>query len=512
MVRHQDAAPLNVAAVDLGSNSFHMVIGRQVDQELQIVDRVREHVSLASGLDDKKRLTPEAQDRALVCLEKMGQRLRGLPGNRVRVVGTNTLRRARGKRAFRAKAERALGYPIEIIAGAEEARLIYLGVAHSRFSADTQLVADIGGGSTEIIIGEGFEVLRAHSLFMGCVTFSRRFFPEGELRKEHFRNAEIAARLELESIQQEMRGLAWEIAVGASGTIHAVDDLLRENGWSDTGITAAGLKKLRREMIEAGRVSDLRLPGLKDERAPVLAGGLAILRAIFKSLEVERMEAASGALREGVLVDLLGRIRRDDTRDATIARMVERFRVDLGQAARVERTALRLLDQLGDDWSGSGRARRFLVWASRLHETGLAISHTGFHRHGAYLVTHSDMPGFSADDQATLAALIRTHRRKVHEELFLELPGDRVQATMRLCVVFRLAVLLNRGRVPQATPALEIAGDWRKLTLRFPRRWAEVHPLTAADLEREAGYLGALGIKLRVVEEPGPRLQAAREA
>jgi exopolyphosphatase/guanosine-5'-triphosphate,3'-diphosphate pyrophosphatase len=496
-----ERTPLTIAALDLGSNSFHMIIGRVADQELTIVDRAREQVSLAAGLDDRNRLSSGAQERALACLEMFGQRLRGLPATRVRVVGTNTLRRARNADSFRRKAERVLGHAIEILSGVEEARLIYLGALHNRFSPARQLVADIGGGSTELILGEGFRVLRSASMYMGCVHYSRRFFPDGVLCKKFFREAEIAAALELEPSQKRMRDMSWEVSVGTSGTIRAVHEILRLNGWAEV-ITKAGVKELRRAMIEAGSVDRLRLPGLKPERAQVLPGGLAILRSILRSLDVAPMDVSTGALREGVLQDLLRRIRHEDVRDRTIGRMMDRYNVDMSQAARVEGTCRQLLQQLDGAAGGSAASWKLLSWASRLHEVGLAVSHTAYHKHGAYLVAHSDMPGFSSDDQATMAALIRAHRRKIAAEMFEEVPAGRYEEITRLAVVFRLAVLLNRGRVSQPTPEFRVGGDWGSVELAFPDGWAECNPLTAADLQREARYLETLGTELRVDEQP----------
>jgi exopolyphosphatase/guanosine-5'-triphosphate,3'-diphosphate pyrophosphatase len=488
-----------VAAVDLGSNSFHLIIARLVDGELKIVDRMREQVMLADGLDHEGYLGEQAQARALDCLERIGQRLRGLPSLRVRVVGTNTLRIAKNAAEFRERAQGLLGHPIEIVSGQEEARLIFLGVAHDEYSSAPRLLADIGGGSTEVIVGAGYQVLRSHSLFMGCVNYSKRFFPDGGLKKDRFRKAEIAAALELRTIQHEIRQMGWTTSLGSSGSIVAIAEILRVNGWTEGPITWPGLKKLRRIMIEAGTTEALSLDGLKRERAPVLAGGLAILRAIFRCLELESMRAASGAMREGVLHDLVGRIRHDDIRDHTIRRMVERYRVDLGQATRVEHVALRLLDRLtGEAGLDNEQNRRILVWAAQLHEIGLAVSHTGFHKHGAYLIQFSEMPGFSADDQAMLATVVRTQRRKLSATLFSELPSEAAALAVRLSVVFRLAVLLNRSRSPQEVPEVEISAAWDRIVLRFPKGWAEAHPLTRADLEQEASYLVPLGVQLRL--------------
>jgi len=496
------AEALTVAAVDLGSNSFHLVIGRVLDQEIQIIDRMREQVMLADGLDESVRLTEPAQQRALGCLERIGQRLRSLPSVQVRAVGTNTLRRAKNADEFRERAQVVLGHPIEIVAGQEEARLIFLGVAHDQYSSATSLLVDIGGGSTEVIVGEGYQVLCSHSLYMGCVNYSKQFFPGGALRKEFFRRAEIAAALELRTIQREIRRMGWESGLGSSGTIVAVQEILRGTDWTDGAITWDGLKRLRRAMLEAGAVERLALPGLKAERAPVLPGGLAILRAVFRCLEVETLRAATAAMREGVLHDLVGRIRHDDIRDHTIRRMVERYHVDLGQATRVQHVALRLLAQVGGDWElDRATLSKLLVWAAQLHEIGLAVSHTGFHKHGAYLVRHSYLPGFSADDQTMLAAIVRAQRRRISRSLFVDVPRAAVPSVSRLCVLFRLAVLLNRSRSPQGVPLLEVGDDWQILLLRFPAGWSESHPLTRADLEQEAGYLGALGVGLRLAEQ-----------
>lgn len=493
--------PLTVAALDLGSNSFHLIIARFLDHELQVVDRVREQVMLADGLGADDCLTEAAQARALACLERIGERLRSLPSVRVRAVGTNTLRRAKNAVQFRVKAQAALGHPIEIVSGQEEARLIYLGVAQDQFSTSTRLLADIGGGSTEILLGQGYEVLRAHSLFMGCVNYSKRFFGDGLLRKDRFRKAEIAAALEMRAIQHDLRRMGWDRCLGSSGTINAVREVVRSAGWTDGAITRPAMKKLRRAMIEAGTIDRLRFAGLKSERAPVFPGGLAILRAVFRSLEIDAMHVASGAMREGVLHDLVGRIRHDDIRDHTIRRMVERYHVDLGQAIRVEQVALRLLGRLGSDWGmDTNQVRKQLIWASHLHEMGLAVSYTGFHRHGAYLIEHSDMPGFSADDQAILAALVRGQRRKLSRSLFAGLGSGIAEAVTRLCVVLRLAILLNRSRSPQSLPSIEVADDWSALELAFPAGWAEAHPLTQADLEQEANYLKGIGVGLQVVE------------
>ncbi len=497
------AAPAveTVAAVDLGSNSFHMVVARIVDARLSIVDRLRERVALAEGLDAKKLLSEATQEKALACLARFGERLRAMPAGSVRVVGTSALRQARNARGFLARAEDQLGHPIEIIPGAEEARLIYLGVAHDLSDdAARRLVVDIGGGSTELILGERFEALKTDSLHMGCVNWSLKHFEGGELREKAMEKAVLAARRELIPVERHYRALAFDDCIGSSGTILAVETVLRENAWSERGITGKGLRKLRKELVDAGRVEKLAIPGLAPERAPVIAGGVAILSAIFDALDVNEMRTSQGALREGVLYDLLGRIRHEDVRDKTIKSFCERHHVDLVQAGRVQRTALALFAQVQRDWDlAAERGTQFLTWAAKLHELGLSLSYGGHHKHGAYLVEHSDMPGFSREDQLVLAALIEGHRRKLELARVQALPAPLQRMTLRLCVLLRLSVLLNRGRGQQSLPALRLAARKGGLTLTFPEGWLESNPLTRVDLEEEQGRLKALDFTLESV-------------
>lgn len=491
--------PPALAAVDLGSNSFHMLVVRPGDGELQVLDRLREMVQLGAGLDARSELSEQAQARALACLERFGQRLRALPASRVRVVGTNTLRKARNARAFIADAERALGHPIEVISGIEEARLIYLGVSHSVADSDgRRLVVDIGGGSTELIIGEGFEPVRMESLYMGCVSMSREFFGDGVIDRTRLRRARTAAHLELESLAQAFRATGWQQAVGASGTARAIARVLQGQGWCEEGICASGLKSLRRALLEAGHVQRLSLKGLSQERAPVFPGGVAILSSVFEALGIDHMLPAEGALREGVIYDLLGRIAHEDVRERSVAAVCQRYQVDAAHAARVEATARACLDQVAHAWAlDDPEDARMLVWAARMHEIGLAIAHSQFHKHGAYLAEHSDMPGFSREQQRLLAILIRGHRRKFPGAALGALPAERAETAARLCVLLRLSALLHRSRSPAPLPALCLRVRGRELEAAFPPGWLADHALTAADLAQEADYLGAAGFGLQ---------------
>lgn len=485
-----------LAAVDLGSNSFHLIVARFQQGQLHVVDRLRESVRLASGLDGKQRLQPEAHARALACLERFGQRLRHLPSRNVRIVGTNALRKARATGHFLREAEAALGHPIEIISGVEEARLIYLGVSHSLPDAGgRRLVVDIGGGSTELIAGEGFDALNLESLYMGCVSFSERYFPDGVITKEQWRAAEIAARLELRPVKNLFRRLGWESAAGASGTIRTIREVLIANQWCQEGICQEGLQKLRKAILQVNNTAELNLPGLPDERKPVFPGGVAILCAIFETLKIEHMRVSDGALREGLLYDAIGRIQQVDVRERTVNSLIERYHVDPAHGQRVEQTALGLFQQVKDTWKLNKDEHSWVLrWAARLHEIGLVIAHSGYQKHGAYLLENSDLPGFSRREQSLLAALVRGHRRKFPLSEF-ECHG---KAAQRLCILLRLAILLHRSRAPGELPEIQAHASGMSMELVFPEGWLSQHAMTEADLARETEYLKGAKWKLMV--------------
>jgi exopolyphosphatase/guanosine-5'-triphosphate,3'-diphosphate pyrophosphatase len=489
-----------LAAVDLGSNSFHMVVARYDHGQLVIVDRLRETVRLGAGLDEQGRLSREAVDRALQCLERFGQRLRDMRAESVRVVGTNTLRKARRKGAFLDRARECLGHPIEIIAGVEEARLIYLGVAHTTpHESGQRLVVDIGGGSTELIIGEGLAAKRLESLYMGCVSFSAEYFGDGGITEKRMKKARTAAQLELAPVVSRFRRSEWESAFGASGTLRAVNDVLLARGVAGGAIDRDGLEWLLQECLRAGSTDKLRLAGLAADRQDVLPGGLAILVEVFDMLGVENMRVADGALREGLLYDLLGRLTDEDARARTVRAMEGRFHVETAHADRVEATALAFLRQAREGWKlEDPLAEQMLAWAARLHEIGLDISHSHHNRHGAYLLQNADMPGFPREEQQLLAALVGAHRRKPSLETLEELMPPWHLKAEYLIVLLRLAVLLHRDRGSRALPEIDIRVRGRNVELEFPKGWLDSHPLTAADLEQEVEYLQAAGFRLRV--------------
>ena len=487
-----------IAAVDLGSNSFHMKVARVVDGQLAVIDRMREPVRLAAGLNDRNKLRGKAIQKALATLERFGQRLRDIPSVNVRAVGTNTLRRARNGDDFLAGAQAALGHPIEVISGREEARLIYLGVAHSTAQEDSRrLVVDIGGGSTELIIGRRFDALRTESLYMGCVGMSREFFPGGVIDARRMRQAVLAARQELEGVEESYRRFGWDSAIGASGTVRNVWQVLRNEDWSRKGITAKGMKKLRDALVQAGHSERLELAGLQPERAPVFAGGVAILAAVFEALGVKTMTCSDGALREGLLYDLIGRLGHQDVREATIDDLCGRYRADEDQARRVAATAALLLERIAEFWGlGEPRFAHLLEWAARLHEIGLDIAHSGYHRHGAYVLRNADLPGFSRQEQAEVAALVHVHRRKFETRAFGDLPRHQRSRVLLLAVLLRIAVLLHRGRQDIQLNGVHVKAGEGWLRLGFPEDWLGEHPLTEADLSRERSYLKAAGVEL----------------
>jgi exopolyphosphatase/guanosine-5'-triphosphate,3'-diphosphate pyrophosphatase len=496
-----------VAAVDLGSNSFHMMVARSAGADLQVIDRLREPVRLAAGLDDKNRLTAEAEARALGCLQRFGQRLSNLPRERVRAVGTNTLRRLQdagaASRGFVERAEAALGHNIEIISGVEEARLVYGGVVHGMGGAETErrLVVDIGGGSTEVIIGRGPNAVLMESVGMGCVVHQGKYFADGTISRSRFRQARFAARHELEFLEHRYRRYGWDLAIGASGTMRGVWRVMREQGWADQHITREGLEKTVELVIARGHVSKIDFPALREDRRPVFAGGLAVLAGVFDALDLQRMQTSERALREGLVYDLLGRLSDHDVRDESVQAMATRYGVDVAHASSVTGTALKLLAQVFSAWQLERKASTMLLsWAAKLHEIGLVIAHNSYQKHGEYILRHADLQGFSQTDQKQLAALVRLHRSKFAESALADLPAAQAESIRKLAILLRLAALLHRSRDPDLDPPVSIRignGGRRHVELSFPRQWLAAHPLTQADLEQEADYLKSADVRLR---------------
>jgi len=500
----ESALPLQdgdlLAAVDIGSNSFHMVVARQVLGQLRVVDRLRDMVRLAEGLDGKGGLTPEVRQRALESLERFGQRIRDIPPQRVRAIATNTVRQLAAPQTFLLPAETALGHAIEVVAGREEARLIYLGVAHAQppKPGELRLVIDIGGGSTECIIGSGLDAIERESLQVGCVATTRRFFGDGKLSRKRWKQALTEVAAEFQQFAGVYRALGWQEALGSSGTIKAIGEICATMKLTKGAVTAQALPLVRDRLLQADTIAEIDLPGLSNERKPIIAGGLLALEAAFDVLGLERMHVSKAALREGALYDMLGRGGAHDPRDASIAALMQRYGIDAAQAQRVEATALHLFDQVADAWALSGDDRAKLSRAARVHELGLAIAHSQYHVHGAYVLENSDIAGFSQQEQRVLAVLVRTHRRSLPKNAFESIPDRLLLAAKRTAALLRIAVLLHRSHEAEAVPPIDARATNDALTLLVDKRWLEQRPLLRQDLAAEPEYIAGLGVLLRV--------------
>ena len=480
-----------LAVVDMGSNSFRLEIGRVEGDQIYRLDTWRETLRIGAGIDGNGRLTADARRAAIACLARFGERIRGLHPSAVRAVATNTFRLATNAAEFLPKAERALGFPIDVITGHEEARLIYNGVAHVLpATTEPRLVVDIGGGSTEFIIGRGHTPLKLDSLKIGCVGLTKRFFASGKLTATAFAEADTVARAEIEVIAKEFGREHWSAAYASSGTALALAEILEQNGLSAAGITPDGLARLRKRMIGCGHIERLALAALKPERAPVLAAGLAIMAAAVGELGIERINPVGGALRLGVLYDLLGRTVQRDERAATVEQFLTRYRIDREHAERIAAMAVRLYRSAVRTPDPAAVQR--LKWAALLHETGFSVSHTGYHKHGAYILQNADMPGFSSREQSDLALLVLGCRGGL-SKVAPALSDPEFRARL---IALRLAVLFHHARRPIDAPRVVLKMSPGRM-LRVPARWLKSHPLTLHLLAKERAEWAALGHPLR---------------
>jgi len=497
-----------VAAVDLGSNSFRMLVAQAVNTpsgtQLRPIDTLRESVRLAAGLTEDKLLGNDAYQRGLIAIRRFGERIREFDPKNVRAVATNTLRVAKNAQQFVRDAEEALGFPIEVIAGVEEARLIYIGAAHEVPAVQgNRLVIDIGGGSTEFIIGKGYEPKLMESLYIGCVSHSLRFFPKGNIDAHAFKEAELAARREIQVISGAYLKSGWNQVIGSSGTARALAELIGSNSFNSHGdglsmgrvnagsglITREGLKNLKKHLLKYEHVNQVELVGLKDDRRSVWPGGLAIMLAAFDELGIEDMEVTDAALRSGVIYDLLGRSQHHDMRYVTVEQFMQRYAVDRDQATRVGQLAADFLQQLPKPEEES-RADNvaLLQWAANLHEIGLSISHNGYHKHSAYIAGNADMPGFSKNDQARLAALLIGHTGKLGK-----LANNHNFQDWRMLFCLRLAQVLCRGRNDTQFPEVKVSEHGGSYLVSLPKEWVSEHPLTEFSLLKEAAEWERMG-------------------
>ena len=483
--------------IDLGSNSFHMVIARISEKgRFTFIDRRKEYVRLAGGLLPDGTIEPETRARALDCLSRFRDRLTSLPERHVRVVATNTFRKAKDPTFFR-EAQKCIGRTIHVVSGLEEARLVYRGVEVSNRDEGKRLVVDIGGGSTEFILGEKEEILEAASHYCGCVSWTLRFFPDGQVTRQRFETAVLAARREIGNDMRRFRG-HYAVALGSSGTINAIERIVVGMGWSDEGITEASLQHLETFLISEGSLDKKKVPfDVSADRLQVLPGGVAILRAVFRTLRVEWMSAVPTALREGVLLDLWGRKQNQDVRAETIEGLQEQFDVDRAQAERVQQTALSIFDQAHEGMGIPAHPyRRWLKYAAAIHEVGLFMGFSGYHKHGAYLMANAELSGFSWQEQRAIATLILGHRGKFDPERWASMkPGREIPP--ELMTILRVARRLHRRRSPKPLPGIRVEGGEHRLSIEFPEGWLEERPLTVADLQQELEQAARFGVGIQ---------------
>lgn len=485
------------AAIDLGSNSFHMLVVRRVAGSVQVVAKIKRKVRLAAGLDSDNQLSEAAMARGWECLALFAERLQDIPRTNVRVVATATLRLAINAELFVAKAAALLGQRVEIISGDDEARLIYLGVAHTSSGRGKRLVVDIGGASTELVVGEQFEPRQLVSLDMGCVLYTNRFFGDGVLSAAAFHAAIAAASAVLEPVAASFREHGWNRVLGASGTIQAVQEVLLASA-VDERITLARLEALMQSCIHAGRLEQLAISGLSPERNPVFAAGLAILIAIFRTLAIDYLLLAGGALREGLVYEMLGG-RPLEIRERTLVGLKAQFRVDQSHAARVSELALNLCQQIREAWQlRELEGEEMLACAAQLYEVGLLIGFRLAHRHSQYIVENATLPGFTAAQRQLLALLVGSYQERIDTTALRLLTGFPPAQALRLVRLLRLAVILSGRRSGTAIPRMELHCYGETLQLALPAGWLSSHPLIRAELEQEIHYSRDCGGELEI--------------
>ena len=478
-----------------------MVVAEPEGSSIRIIDSLRVPVRLGAGLDSEKRLKKQTREIALDALGQFAQRLRGVPLRQVRIVGTNTLRRARNSTDFMDEAQAILGKRIEIISGREEARLIFSAVSHAAPDPDAQrLVIDIGGGSTELIIGKGYQSQLLESINMGCVSYTTKYFGEKKVRAADIKKASTDAQVELSPIARAYIDLGWSEATGCSGTIKAISRMQVELGISDTNITRDALRNLINAIDNAGSVEKLNLQSISSDRAAVIAGGIAILHAIMKTLKIQSLQPSPVALREGLIFDMVGKAGHIDIQSQTLRNLETRYDIDTHQSARVTNAATHFFNHVKEEWELDEESDLSeLIWAAQLHELGKAVAHTQYHKHGAYIIGNSDLIGFSMAEQKNLSLLVRYHRRKLDQSAFNSLQkSERIRVT-KLLSLLRLSVLIHRGRHTVNLERFKLKVKQNQLSVAVDKDWLEENPLTSAELQSEADRLLLINFKLKTV-------------
>ncbi|KPW05287.1 exopolyphosphatase [Pseudoalteromonas sp. P1-11] len=490
----------SIAAVDLGSNSFHLVVAREVNGTLQILHKEKQRVYLADGLDDKFRLSQAAIDRALVVLKQFAKTLHDFPASNVKVAATYTFRRAKNINAFLAQASAVFPFHIDVIAGQEEARLIYQGVAHYVHNEENRLVIDIGGGSTELIIGKHFKHKLLSSRNMGCVSFTKQFFNDGKITAKRFNKAQIRAEQELEAIFSNYVSENWQSVIGTSGTIKSILAMISATNPQQPNITYDDLLSLKQQFISAKHIDNLAIAGLTPERQQSICGGLAILIAIFTEFAIKELTYSDFSLREGLLHEMQQKLADKDIRSNTINNLSERYTADKAHAARVADTAIWLYKQLKNVWHlDNNDDIALLTWAAKLHEIGLSINSSGINKHSAYIVANSQLPGFTQQEQLILSSLIRFYRKKIKLTELPEFLTISQKHVLKLIVILRLAILFNQKRQVSLKPDMEISASNLGLFIKFSNSYLQEHTLLQADLEQEQLYLKKAGIQFECV-------------
>lgn len=494
------ALPSNhIAALDIGSNSFHFVYARIIDHKIQVLHREKYRVRLASGLDESGFLSAESIDRALGVLELLAPTVEKLSRNQFRAVATYTLRNAKNAAEFQLAAAKVFPFPIEIISGHEEARLIYQGVAYTSPDNGKRLVIDIGGGSTELIVGEGYKVKSLVSLNMGCVNFNKNFFNEGAISEQAFAKAIAQAKVEVSSKVSRFNSSNWQLCIGCSGTVKAISRVISINRFADGVVNLESLQQLKQKLVEFGSIDAINIEGLNENRRPVICSGLSVLIGLFQALDIEQLTFSDAALREGVMYENYQQAKHSDVQDKSVVSLQQRFSVDADQALLVEKVMLSLFEAVSDRWELASEISDVCRWAAMLHEVGFDINVSSYHRHGAYIVSNADLPGFNTDEQLVLAWLVQNHRKKPQVEAFPEVTSFKAQRVFKALALLRLAVLVCHRRLLVQPPKLALQVDKKELTLQFESNLAISHPLMIENLQKETQHLRILGLRLNVM-------------
>ena len=483
-----------VAVLDLGSNSFHMVVAKvENNDNILIIDRLKEHVRLGAGLNKDKILSSKTIDKGLLFLHQMRERLEGFDVNHVRIVGTDTLRKAKNGSVFLHQANEIMGHPIEIISGLEEARLIYRAVCDDQDTNMTKLVIDIGGGSTEVVVGKGKDAIELSSTHMGCVSWTKKYFPSQTSTHEMFTQAVTAAKIQFFSMYRRIRNHKWDTVLGTSGTIRAISDYHRKKKITDGTITMSGLIQLKNDLC-----SSRKIPSISETRIEVICGGLSILIALFESLRIQQLKAHPFALREGVLFEMIGRMYGNDIRDQSIWALHQRFNIDQEQSLRIVTQAKNIVSQVFSHHPITSHHRKMLIWAARIHEVGMSIAFSGYQRHGGYIIKHADLAGFTKGEQEYLSFLVTHHRGKLYTKIKKEQHPVFTHIDVMILAILRISTRLHRRRSPKATPHLQYTWQEESLTITHEPTFQKERPLSYADIIYEKEQLAFWGLTIHL--------------